>query len=227
LNRILFPAVLLLLTAAGCVRYDETIALDAAGKGTATLVFQRPKHSALTSQLGTNIELFSEAVMSKDLPASVHLSWSRTEDNDMYTTTATYTFDDIKALIAWAAANRRSPLNNISLLEKPGELDFSRRIAPVDEQTVNEIKEFGADISITFTLKGPGRLIETNATKAEGSTARWEFKAAELFGPSGRTLTARFESGAGTRAYALPALAILAAAAMIAFLKLRRGRGRR
>ena len=229
---LVFIAVVL-TGAPGCVRYDEMIALDAAGKGTATLVFQSPKHAALpglasqSGQSGMGVELFSEAAMRKDLPQGITLEWSQTEENETRTITATYSFDDFKALAAWAATNRRSPLNNISLLQKPGELDFSRRIAPVDEQTLAGIKAYGTDVAITFSLKGPGPLIETNATKAEGSTATWEFTAHELFSPSGRTLTARFATAAPARGYALPALAILAAAAMIALWIRKRRNGQK
>jgi len=202
---------ILLLFTAGCVRYDESLDIHADRSGTATLILERPDDARASA----TAEMFSETYLSQALPPKITLKYNQTASNGRITTTATYTFDDIRSLVAWAA-NKRSPLSNISLVEKPGELEFSRRIAPITDSTADDVKQFGSEITLSFTLKGPGPLIESNAPKSDGQSATWTFTAPELFGPSGRTLTARFSRGHSATTYVLTALAIFALNMMMA-----------
>ena len=217
----------LLMCTAGCLRYDETIEIRADHSGTATLILECPE----SARAAAATEMFDQKQLSQDLPPNVKLAYNSTSANGRVTVTATYTFDDVRNLIAWAA-NKRSPLNNISLIEKSGELDFSRRIAPISDHNADDVKQFGSDVTVTFKLKGPGPLLETNAPRSDGQSATWEFKAPELLGPSGRTLFARFALGRTTptsTTYVLAALAILALNMMMAvwFRKRRRSQNER
>ncbi len=201
----------LLLFTAGCVRYDESLDIHADRSGTATLILERPDDARASAAA----EMFSEKYLSQELPPKIALKYNQASSNGRVTTTATYTFDDIRSLVVWAA-NKRSPLSNISLVEKPGELEFSRRISPITDSTADDVKQFGSEITLTFTLKGPGPLLESNAPKSDAQSATWTFTAPELFGPSGRTLTALFSRGHSTTTYVLAALAIFALNIMMA-----------
>ena len=209
-----FALALLLALTAGCVRYEEHAEVDASGKGSITLVLQRPPGAAQETVHSRFTALFRQAEMGQDLPPSVNLDWSRTESSEGVIITATYTFDSIDSLLNWAARHK-SPLSNISVERSTGSLEFSRRFAQISAEDLDMVKAYCSDMHIAFSFKGPGHLVASNATKTDGATATWEFKAPELFDPPGRLLTARYSTLWPWWVYTLLALALVAALTMI------------
>jgi hypothetical protein len=203
-------AVVLLAVLAGCVRYDESIEVDQNGKGAATIVMSRPKRGFLekaTFRATDFDERFGEKAMSKDLPPGVKLNWSQKEQDERIEITAVYTFDDINVLAGWAA-NSDNPLRGISVKRTSDTLEFTRQIKALEEEQLEAVKKYLPDTTLTFKLKGPGSLKTTNATRQDGSTAIWEYKAAELF-QGGKEFKAQFFFGTPLWVYALIAFFVL------------------
>lgn len=205
---------LILAMTAGCVRFDEHTEIDSAGKGSITMVLQRPPGAMQETVHSTFTGYFRQAEMRQDLPPSVTLDWSRTESAEGVIVSATYTFENIETLLNWAARHK-SPLNNVSIERSFGALEFSRRFAAIRPEDLGMVKAYCAEMNVTFSFKGPGRLVSSNATRTDGATATWEFKAPELFDPPGRMLTARFSTLWPWWMYAALALALAAVLTMI------------
>ncbi len=179
---ITFLLCALMLLLSGCVRYDESIELDENGKGTAKIVMSRPKRGFLekaTFRASDFDGRFSEKAMGEKLPDNVKLTWSEKEQGERIEVTAVYAFDDINTLIGWAMRSD-SPLKNISITRTKDSIEYTRKFGALEQEQMEAVKKYGIDIPLTFRLKGPGRLDVTNATRQEGATAIWEYKAPEL-----------------------------------------------
>jgi len=178
-----------------CVRYDETIEVDARGGGTATLVLSRPEAAAPSAGpfIGLFDARFSEGAMKKDLPEGVACDYTRTVSGGRIEIRAVYTCRDFAGFLNWAARTDM-PFGNVSLLRKDGVLEYSRAVKALRPEELAIVRASLADAQLTFRFTAPGTLERTNAGRREGATAVWDFKAPELF--EGRSLTARYTSGA-------------------------------
>jgi hypothetical protein len=190
---------ILFLVCAGCVRYEESIVVDASGKGTATIVASYPERGRIEKfaiGAGSLDDVFSQKTMNKDLPPGVTLSHSTTVRDERVEVNALYAFDDIVKLTTWAARrDTRSPLSNISVLRKADAFEFTRDFKTFDAEQIKEIRKHCVDCTIMFKLTGPGKLTTHNATRVEGETAIWELKAPTLFAEGGQTFKAAYYYG--------------------------------
>jgi hypothetical protein len=213
-------ACLALLTLAGCVRYEETLQLDKSGKGSLTIVMERPARGP--AQALANFDgLFSRENMSKDLPAGVSLDYTPIASEERAGVRATYHFDDVARLASWAAATNL-PINQLSVAFHGNTFEYTRRFGPFDEAAMQAANEYAAEAVIIFRLTGPGRLQVNNATRVEGDTAVWEIKAPVLISRNTPALRAQYSWGVPGWLYgAVAALVVIAVAAIVRFRRRR------
>ncbi|MCY3020964.1 MAG: hypothetical protein NTW87_18260 [Planctomycetota bacterium] len=219
------PVCALILLLGGCVRYEETIAVDRNGKGTAEIVLSRPAVDEPSDPLhklnGIVESRFSEQAMTNALPAGLACEYQRTASGGAIVVRAAYRFDDIATLIGWAA-KADSPLGTISILRKDGGLEYSRAFGLLRKDEMGELRRYFPECQLLFKLAGPGTLDESNATHCDGSTAVWELKASDLF--AGKSLTARYCYGSRwSWVYYFLAGLLVGAVARVVYRRLTRG----
>jgi len=207
-----FVALLLtlvsLLALCGCVKYDDSVEIDANGKGSAKIVMSRPVLGVIDKlRAGDEENTFSEEEMKKDLPANVKLSeFTRKEEKERVEYVAVYTFDDINSLIGWAAQRKNHPLRDISVKRSNSTLEFTRSIKS-NKDSVEVARKFMPDTVFTFRLKGPGKVEQHNG-KLDNGVIVWEVKVADAL-EKGYDMKAAFFFGTPTWVYALIAFFII------------------
>ena len=205
------PALLLslsaLITLCGCVKYDDSVEIDANGKGSAKIVMSRPEFGLIDKVRGRDIDnAFSETALTVDLPSDVKAVYARKEENNRVEVAVTYTFDDINKLIGWAAKQSTHPLRDLSVKRTGTELEFTRSFK-ANKEVLEDVRKFMPDTVLTFRLKGPGSITQHNG-KLDGGVIVWEVKAVELF-ENGKDLKAAFFFGTPIWVYALIAFFVI------------------
>ena len=185
-----WPLIILPLLC-GCIQYNESFQFDEKGRGVAGIVLSHPRPGDKAAKiLAAEFDRrFSREALSRNLPAGITLDYQRS-DADAIEVRAAYHFDNVNALIAWAAAND-SPLGNISIVQKDGLFEFTRHF-PADSKAFESARATTPAGTIRFILTGPGDLLKNNATRTDGNAAIWEFTAPTLFDSGGKIMAAQY-----------------------------------
>ena len=202
-----------LLPLCGCIRYEEHINLDASGKGSVEITLQRPEQSSADARLVAQFDArFCEAQMRKNLPGDVSFVYFRSVHDNLVEVSMKYQFNNLSALVNWAATSG-SPLGNISLVNKNDSVEYTRHFA-ADKDAFENAHASTPEGRASFKFTGPGEIKTNNATRTDGRTATWEFKAPELFENNGKTLAAEYSTGNSDWIYPAIALILLGAGAV-------------
>ncbi|HYF49121.1 MAG TPA: hypothetical protein VEJ63_06935, partial [Planctomycetota bacterium] len=120
---------------------------------------------------------------------------------------AEYTFDDVNALIGWAAQREKNPFRDISIKRTGTNLEFTRSLKQ-NKESVEIARKFMPDTTFTFRFKGPGKIEQHNGTRVENGTIVWEVKVVDAM-EKGFDMKASFFFGTPVWVYALIAFFVI------------------
>ncbi|MAT38430.1 MAG: hypothetical protein CL946_02370 [Ectothiorhodospiraceae bacterium] len=179
-----------LLLIAGCINYEQTTTLNMDGSGSASIHYWAEEGSVMFLSDGP-LAFDEEKVKEQYAGEGITIHDVTIETNDEDSTRHVRVKLDFQNIITLAETKA---FENVEIVweEKDGLMNFKQTMKSKDDNN------FGmGDYTITYVYEMPGEIVNSNATKEEGTTLTWENDLADL-GGSGVILSATIKkSGMG------------------------------
>lgn len=192
--------------------YEEHVTLDEKGGAVVDIHINSQALSQISPEAADPVVL--KMLLARSRPPDVALTVEKDLDDMHVVLDAKKTAE----LLEWAR-KEQNPLGVASVQFSDGYMEVTRTILPISEFDLKSL-ERTPGVKMVFKLTGPGKLVNSTATRSEGNTAVWEIDPRELDSKNPTIFKATFKVSTPWLTYVL--IALTAACIGAFFVVLRR-----